>query len=73
MHPSAGTIAHVVRGQPQQRLCSVQPGAVATCMLATKCAQAEFAALNREIEKLHQGAERSTATAAWAVKTAELP
>ena len=79
VHPDADTIARVLPGQPQAEVVQVEPvaaaagptAAAATArMLAAKCVQAEVAALRREMVKLSQQAERSTAAAAWALDTA---
>ena len=71
VHPDADTIVQVLPRQPQAEIVQVEPGAAAAAarMLAAKCVQAEVPALRREMEKLNQQAERSTAAAARAVDT----
>ena len=79
VYPDADTIARVLPRQPQAEIVQVEPRAAAAGptaaaatarMLAAKCVQAEIFALRREMEKLSQQAERSTAAAARAVETA---
>ncbi len=78
VHPDADTIAGVLPRQLPAEAVQVEPGAAAAGpaaaaatarMLAAKCVQAEVAALRREMEKLNQQAERSTAAAARAAES----
>ena len=54
VHPGAGSVAHVLPRQLPAEAVQVGPGAS-----AAKFAQAEVAALRRDMVKLHQWAERS--------------